>query len=180
MFVFGVSLTIIILGILFLSIQLLKRKMKIFSVTFFLTLILTVIAPSLITTYFIVGLSCMDGCYVKKNTPKWVFTMEISNIGSLPIIEPINEAQYYFDTDLGKRWQISYESKSKLNAIQKEIETFLIDNMVKPNPQMSCYNGYWDINDETTILRYESKKSCIMIYLDKEDSFVLVRALEMN
>ena len=122
----------------------------------------------------------MDGCYVEKNTPKWFFTMKQSNIENLPIIQSINEAQYYYDTDLGERWQVTYKSKSELNSIKEDLKNYLAHSKLEPNPKMSCYNGYWDINEETTILRYESNNSCIMIYLDNKDSYVLVRGLEMK
>jgi|GEM_PF-6475766 len=180
MLILWVLLIIIILGILFLSIQLLNRNMKIYSVNFFLTSILTVIALSLIITYFIIGFLCIDGCYIKKHSTKWFFTMKQSYIGNLPIIQPIDEVQYYYDTDLGERWEVTYQSKSELNSIKEEIKSYLTDSKVEPNPKISCYNGYWDINKETTILRYESNNSCIMIYLDNRESFVLLRALEIK
>jgi energy-coupling factor transporter transmembrane protein EcfT len=180
MFILAGLFIVIIIGILFLTIQLRKREIKKASLSFFLTLILSVITSGLLATYFLIGLSCMDGCYVKKYSPKWLFTMNQSDIGNLPVIQPINEVQYYYDTDLGERWEVTYESKSKLNAIQKEIESYLTNNKVEPNPKTSCYNGYWDINDKTIVLRYESIESCIMIYLDNKESHVLVRALEMK
>lgn len=180
MLIFWVSLVIVIFGVLFLFTQLLNRKIKLFSAKFLLTLTLIVIVPGLIPTYLVVGLSCMDGCYVKKYTPKWLFTMKQSNIENLPVIQPIDEVQYYYDTDLSERWQVTYQSHSEMNFIKEEIVSFFFDNKVKPNPKTSCYNGYWDINKETNILRYESKNSCIMIYLDNKESFVSVRALEMK
>ena len=169
-----------IAGSIFLSKRLLKRKMKIFSISFVSILILAIVIPGYIFTYFLFGLACMDGCYINKYSPKWLFTMNLSEIGSLPVIQPINEVQYYYDTDLGVRWEVKYESKCDLKVIQKEIENYLKDCQVKPNPKISCYNGYWDVNDETVILSYVSKKSCIMIYLDNRESDVLVRALEMK
>lgn len=179
MFIFGGLLITLTIGILFLSTQLQKRRMKVFSVSFVSILILTVIIPGTIATYFLYGFSCMDGCYVKKYTPKWFFTMNLSEVGYLPIIQPKSEVNYYYDTDLGKAWEVTYESKSPLNEIKQKIESYLTEKNVKLNIKSSCSNGHWDITKETVIINGKSKNRCIIIYLDDNETSVLVRALEM-
>ncbi len=180
MLIFGGLLIIIIIGSVSLAVLLHKKRIKIFSLPFILTLILTIITPGIIITYFLIGLTCMGGCYVNKHTPTWFFTMELSAIGNLPVIQPINEAQYYYDTDLGERWEVTYESKSQLHKIQTEIESYLINKKVQLNSRSSCSNGYWDINEKTVIMNCASNDRCIMIYLEDNKSYVLVRALEMD
>lgn len=180
MWIFWGLLIAVIFGIIFLSIQLKRKKIKILSISFLLTIILAIITPGLLFTYFSFALFCINGCFVNKYTPKWFFTMSPSFIGSLPIIQPINEVQYYYNTNLNESWQVTYKSNSQLSELQKEIDSYFTNKGIKSNSQVSCYNGYWDINDETVTLRYESNDNCIMIYLDDKKSYILVRALEMK
>jgi len=143
--------------------------------TLFLATVLLVVIPILIITF-----SCIDERYLEKDTPYWLIMMGSSTIGNLPVINSIDDAQYHYSGELFERWEISYKSKSSLNQIQNEIESYLIRNNANLNARVSCYNGYWNTDDDTVIISAESENRCIKVYLDDEETHVSVRAFEID
>lgn len=154
--------------------------MKFYSISFFASFVLTILAPSLIIIYFALLFSCLDGCDVKKHSPTWYVTMNQSTIANLPIVNSIDKVKYYYNGELGERWELSYKSAAQLKDIQLELEEYLIRKKVQLNANVSCYNGVWDFNEETVRMRCGYKDKCIIIYLDNKESYVLIRALEMR
>lgn len=151
-----------------------------YSLTFIASFTAVVIS-ALVITYYALLFSCLEGCSVEKNTLHWCVTMQRSTICNIPLINPIGGAKYYYGGELGERWEVIYTSKSELNQIQKEIKNYLIGKKMQlSNTQFPCYNGYWEFDNETVTIPFKSKERCIMIYLDKHNTHVLVRALEMD
>lgn len=175
-----VLLGIITIGIIYLFIQILRRKIKIISLPFLLTALLTVLIPTLIITYNLLIFPFAGGHNVEKHTPYWFVTMSESVVGNLPVINSIDNPQYHYSGELVETWELSYKSKSPLNELQEKIERYLIRKNANLNAQVSCYNGYWNTDDDTLVISAESQNRCIMVYLDDKETHVLVRAFEMN
>ena len=170
-----IGILIIIFSVtVFLQFRFIKKKIIIFSLTALLTFLFSTII------YVLLHFSCLDGCYIKKYTLKWFVIMYRSTIVKLPVINSINDVEYYYNGELGESWQVSYKSNSKLNEIEKEIKIYLTEKKVEFNSPLLCDNGYWDFNNQTVIIRCEFNNKCMAIYLDDYKKYVLIRALEMK
>lgn len=159
----------------------LKKKIKLIAIFFISFFVFTIVVASLIIYYYSLLFSTVDGRGdIKKYTPMWFVTMNRSTIGNMPILKSIDNVEYYYASSNTERWEVVYKSEAALKEIQVELQDYLIGKKAQLNARVSCYNGVWEFNDETVMLRSIAKDRCIIIYLDDKSSHVLVRALEME